>query len=93
LNYPELSQDVAEEFLEAQYSIPVDLRRGQGYRIFRSLRALRRDPRARPFVDQYGARYETLNDAHQRVGVNKGLALKVLRGERRQTKGYRFVYA
>jgi hypothetical protein len=46
----------------------------------------------RPFVDQFGTRYETLGEAVRAHGLDKGNVSKVLKGRVKQTKGFVFKY-
>lgn len=47
----------------------------------------------RPFVDQHGNRYETINGAARSLGLHAGHVCNVLKGHRKSTGGYVFRYA
>jgi hypothetical protein len=94
MNYEGMQEDIVEVFTEAQASARhvVPLRKGDGFQFLRSKKLAGLDPRSKPFVDQYGSRYDNQNDAVRRTGCNNGLIYRVLVGERKSTKGYQFRY-
>lgn len=54
--------------------------------------AFARKKGARPFVDQFGNRYESVRGAGETLGVDSSSISKVLKGKLLQTKGYAFKY-
>lgn len=47
----------------------------------------------RPFVDQHGRRYETIQGAARELGLSAGHICSILKGDRHMTKGFTFTYA
>lgn len=46
----------------------------------------------KPFKDQHGAKYFSIRDAAERLGIAYAMVGRVLRGEKKSTHGYVFAY-
>lgn len=47
---------------------------------------------ARPFVDQFGVRYESIRGASRQLGIDSSQISRVLNGKSKKTRGYVFAY-